>query len=349
MVGGVETMCLEVIRHFSGRADNYVLVQDAKQQDMRRAFEDLGVPITALDHQPGNYLRTVRENYRYFKSIQADALICWPFGAHAFISLGARLAGTSRITTHVGNAPPRDYSQAWKWRVLARLGFLSASSLVACSEYVRGRLIYDLKLPASRIVAVNNGCDVQEFRRRAQDGVKLKQSGKFVIGMVARLNTIKDHKTLIQAMPPVLAKYTDAELWLVGDGEQRESLERLTAALGLAAHVKFLGTRFDVPELLGQMDVFAFSTTEAEGFGIALIEALAAGVPVVASDVGPCAEVLKQGKWGRLVEPSNSEQLAAAINEVLSGTDNTPTLSEVFEAYDTSVAARQYWNALFNS
>lgn len=346
-IGGVETMCIEVLRHFSGWSDNAVLVLDAQEQPRRNEFESLGWQITTLNHRPGEYLQLIGKSYAYFRQHRADALLCWSFGNHAFVSLGAKLAGVSRIATHVGNSPPNNLPQRLKWRFLARLGNLAASHLVGCSEYVRDRVVYELKIPASRVVAIHNGCNVKEIYQRAQACTEL-EPGKIVIGMVARLNEIKDQKTLIQSMPQVLTKYPAAELWLVGDGEQREFLEKLTIDLKLTDHVKFLGNRFDIPELLGQMGVFAFSTTEAEGFGIVLAEALAAGVPVVASNVGPCAEVLKQGKWGCLVEPGNPNQLSTAILEILSSSENKPSLTEVFQAYDTSVASQHYWSLLFS-
>lgn len=346
-VGGVETMCLEVIRHFSSKSDNYVVVQDAKQQEMRPAFEESGVHITAFDHQPRKYARVVRQNYDYFKAVRPDALICWSFGMHAFVGLGARFAGVPHIIVHVANTPPLEFKQAWKWCVLARIGYLSMPILVGCSEYVRKRLIDVLKLSPSRVFAINNGCDVNGIRRRAQERTKLKRGDKKVIGMVARFNEIKDQRTLVEAMPFVLAAHPQAELWLIGEGELQNSIKQVAARLGLQEKVKFMGNRFDIPELMGQMDVFALSTTEAEGLPLVLTEALAAGVPIVASDVGPCAYTLKQGDWGKLVEPANPRKLGVAINESLSGSYQKPEFDAVFNAYDTGVAAQQYWKLLF--
>ena len=123
--------------------------------------------------------------------------------------------------------------------------------------------------------------------------------------MVARLDPIKDQATLIRAFAQVVKEHPRAELWLVGDGTRAAELCELAAAEGVADGVVFWGPRSDVPELLGQMDVFAFSTSRDEGFGIALIEAMAAGLPVVASDVPACREVLGSGAAGVLVPPGD--------------------------------------------
>jgi glycosyltransferase involved in cell wall biosynthesis len=120
------------------------------------------------------------------------------------------------------------------------------------------------------------------------------------------------------------------QLWLVGDGSQRQRLENLSTSLGLADAVTFLGSRRDVPALLGQSDVFVFSTTREEGLGTVLIEALAAGLPIVASDVPACSEALAAGRWGTLVPPSDPAAMAAALIASL----QTPAFVEANERSD---------------
>ena len=135
--------------------------------------------------------------------------------------------------------------------------------------------------------------------------------------MVARLDPIKDQATLIRAFAALARELPEAELWLVGDGQEEARLRPLADAEGVATRVVFWGRRADIPELLGQMDAYAFSTTRGEGFGIALIEAMAAGLPVVASDVPACREVLADGDAGTLVQAGNPAALAAALRPLL--------------------------------
>jgi glycosyltransferase involved in cell wall biosynthesis len=104
-----------------------------------------------------------------------------------------------------------------------------------------------------------------------------------------------------------------AEVWLVGEGSRRQEYEGLIRELGLADTVKLLGMRRDVPELLGQMDAFVFSAKPDEGLGVALIEAMAAEVPIIATDVGACREVLENGLLGSLVPEADAPAMAAAI------------------------------------
>ena len=135
--------------------------------------------------------------------------------------------------------------------------------------------------------------------------------------MVARLELHKDQPTLIRAMALLCDQELDAELWLIGEGSHRPQLETLISELQLADRVHLLSSRRDIPELLAQLDLFVFSARPDEGFGIALAEAMAAGVPIVATDVGACREVLDGGRCGLLVQPGSAEALAAGIRAVL--------------------------------
>ena len=131
--------------------------------------------------------------------------------------------------------------------------------------------------------------------------------------MVATLEDHKDHATLLRAVPRIVAGRPGFRLSLVGGGSLRGELERLAAELNLGDAVRFEGTCTDVPERLGAADLFVLSTTPREGLGSVLLEALAAGLPVVATDVPACRETLAGGRWGDLVPPGDPAALATAI------------------------------------
>jgi glycosyltransferase involved in cell wall biosynthesis len=134
--------------------------------------------------------------------------------------------------------------------------------------------------------------------------------GRPVAIFVARLQPQKDHATLLHAV----ARLADLQLVLVGEGELRSQLERLARWLGIANRVYFLGHRSNVAELLKMADLYVHAT-HSDGFGIAALEAMAAGLPVIASNVPGLAEVV--GTAGILVPPRDAEALARAMQRVL--------------------------------
>ena len=230
----------------------------------------------------------------------------------------ARLAGVRSVHVSLGNPAPCDRPRQRKWRTILRLSSVLGVPVHSCSVAVEQSFReLGAGLPRGSGV-IPNGCDVAGIAERGTPVRALRPRGdRLVIGMVARLHPMKDQATLIRAFAEVAKQHPRAELWLIGDGTRAGELCALAVAEGVADRVVFWGPRRDVPELLGRLDVFAFSTTRDEGFGIALIEAMAAGLPVVASDVPACREVLADGEAGRLVPAGDPDALATELRALL--------------------------------
>jgi glycosyltransferase involved in cell wall biosynthesis len=171
--------------------------------------------------------------------------------------------------------------------------------------------------------------------------------------MTARLDAIKDHDTLLRAFTLVRRHFPTARLLLAGEGNRQEALERLSSQLGLGQSISFLGVRRSVGELLGQVDLFVFSTTAAEGFGIALAEAMAVGLPVVASNVPACREVINGGECGILVPPRDVTAMAEAMltllrDPALARSYATKAAQRATAEYDIRACAQHYYDYLLN-
>jgi glycosyltransferase involved in cell wall biosynthesis len=291
--------------------------------------------------------------YRLCRGHRPAAVMLHLFGIdHVLLAAIARAAGVRARVVKAGNPPPADRRQRAIWRLLLVLGRLAGCRLVASSAATHAALRRLGPLPAGARV-IHNACDIAEIRRRADTVRRSRTARAFSIGMVARLDPIKDHATLIAALAAVAAAWPDAPVALdiIGDGPLRPALEAQAAALGLADRVRVLGSRRDIPEQLGALDVLVLSTTAAEGFGIALIEALAAGVPVIASDVPACREVLRDGVLGTLVPPSDPAALAAVLTAHLqrwqaATAPALPDPGEVAAAYGLPAMADAYWQLL---
>jgi len=162
--------------------------------------------------------------------------------------------------------------------------------------------------------------------------------------MVATMENHKDHATLLSALPAIRSVIPDFRLLLVGDGTLRPELQAMAGRLGAGEAVEFLGTRCDVPELLGKSDLFVFSTTRREGLGSVLLEAMAAELPIVATDVPACREILRDGAHGKLIPPSNAAALADAVIISLQGSAPAGDL-KVTREFATAFTASQMMNA----
>ncbi|MCT0219807.1 glycosyltransferase [Synechococcus sp. CS-1329] len=243
-----------------------------------------------------------------------------------WLALGALLAGVRRMAVAVQNAAPADAPGRHLWRRLLlwfqRLGVLA----VPCSEAVAASL-QPLPRGLSLGPVIANGCDTATIASRSAAARAQRPPGdpRRVL-MVARLDAIKDQATLLRAF--AAARPPGWQLQLAGEGPDRPRLEALTRELGLDPADVFLGRRSDIPELLGQADLFAFSTTRAEGFGIVLIEAMAAGLPVIASDVPACREVLQHGAGGELLPAADVATWSQCLQQLLASSPERQDLAQ---------------------
>jgi len=202
---------------------------------------------------------------------------------------------------------------------LYRLSMPLTHGVAAVCEAARDRFQAHGMHPSSGIEVVRNGIHVERFKPsspglRRQLAAELGfAEGTRLIGTVGRLNVVKDQANLIGALAHVDA---DVALVLVGDGPLRGELERRAQQAGVAARVRFLGDRSDVHRLLPGFDVFALPS-RSEGYSIALLEAAASALPIVATDVGGNAEIVRHGVMGELVSPGDIAALAAALSRVL--------------------------------
>jgi len=224
--------------------------------------------------------------------------------------LAGRAAGIPVVRTrHVSIPVRRGFNPVYTWL---------ADRVVTSGEAIR-RILLAAGVPAERVVAIPAGVDLAAFpfRARAPETACALGLGSPVIGSVAMFRGSKGHAHLIDAFAAVRARHPGATLLLVGDGIRRGWVEGLAREAGLADAVVFTGFRRDVPALLGAMDCFVLASTRTEGVPQSLLQAFAAGVPVVASDIGGVPEVVVDGATGLLVQSQSAPALAAGIARVL--------------------------------
>ncbi|WP_299050340.1 glycosyltransferase [uncultured Nocardioides sp.] len=322
-VGGAENVVLAMCAAFDPDRVRPRLVCLREEGPLADDFRRAGVPVTALGRSGRFDLRTLPRLVRALRG--ADAVLVSHHHRASLVlgRLAGRLAGARHtvVAAHDmglvelgGRVLPRTTVASLRWT--------GALVLLAPSQ---GRYLHDQegvgRRPWSRTreVVVPNGIPLPppppDGARGAARAALDLPDGAFVVGVVARLSAQKAHHVLLQAFVRVRAEVPDARLVVVGDGERRTELEALAADLGLGDAVLFTGVRRDVADLLPGFDVLALSSVH-EAAPLVVIEAMAAGVPVVATDCGALRDMVAEPTEGLLVRVGDHVGLAAALTRL---------------------------------
>jgi glycosyltransferase involved in cell wall biosynthesis len=224
------------------------------------------------------------------------------FDANLVGTLAAHLA---RVPVTLTSRRSLDRYGKWHHRIAARLSNRLATRVTVPAEAIRRHLHAEEQCPLGKIVVIPNGVDLARVPLGpAADGT--------VVGALGRLEPRKGHADLLAAWPLVLDRFPDVRLILVGDGPARSSLEHQAQGLGIAGRVDMRGAVPEGARVLSEISVFVLPS-HVEGMSNALLEAMAAGRPVVATDVGGNREVVVPGETGLLVPPRDPAAMAEAI------------------------------------
>ncbi len=305
--GGLERLLVEIARHCDSRAfDLHFVALDGIGQPAKD-IALLGWPVTSLN---GTGKLTKRERLKTLANLlrreEFDVVHSHNTLAHFYATAAAKWAGVPVV---INTQHGRGCGNSWKARMQFRLANLRTDRVIGVSHDATELCRRDDPLSKRRMQVIWNGIDLKRF---AFSG----PSTKPVAISVARLSPEKDFSTLLRATQIVIRSFPDFRLRIVGDGRERRLLESLRCELGLEHCVEFLGERHDVPQLLAQAGFFV-SSSKSEGISLTLLEAMAIGLPIVATSVGGNPEIVLDGQTGRLVASEAPEQLAAAMCEML--------------------------------
>jgi sugar transferase (PEP-CTERM/EpsH1 system associated) len=331
-VGGLENIVLNLVAGLDPARFDSVIFCLETTGDLAGDARVGPRPVVLLNKRRGVDWRLWIRMARSFRKYRVDVVHCHNYGPLVYGSVGGRLARARKVvyTSH----GPEASARRGQGRIL-RLGLVD--DMIAISEHVRRVAIEESAVDPSRIKTIYNGVDLTAFSRRSRAVRERVRSelgvgaGDPVVGVVARLTEEKDHATLLRAFARVLARHACARLLLVGDGELRGRLAAQSAELGVDASVSFLGTRADVGDLLSAFDVFVLPS-KLEGLGITLLEAMAAGLPSVGTDVGGIPEIVAEGKTGRIVPQGDAETMADAIIRLIENAEVANAMGEAGRA-----------------
>lgn len=314
-VGGAEVLAARLARRLRG-SYRFLFVCLDKLGHLGEELRAEGFSVEVLDRQPGWDWRATYRLARLLRREEVDLLHAHQYTPF-FYALTARWLGRRipvLFTEHGRHFP--DYPS--RKRMLANRLLLSRRDRVAAvGESVRQAVIANEGIAAERVGVIYNGIDLDAFAKVCQDRDETRRAmgvgpNDLAVIQVARLDYLKDHLTAVRAVERVAARCPEVRLVLVGEGPEREKIEAEVRQRRLSSCVRFLGLRSDVARLVAAADVFLL-TSISEGIPLTVIEAMAAGIPVVATRVGGIGEIVVEGQTGLLAPAGDDRTLAEHI------------------------------------
>ncbi len=333
----------------AGVVPTVVALQEQQGNPVARRIAAQGIPVAELG------IRRLRQRGAFARVREAIAAAD-PEVVHTQLEFSAvlgipaaRLRGLPTVATlHTLDAPPPRSRLALHFRLMA-WALRRARRVIAVSEITRRHYLERARLRPERVVTIFNGIDPTAFQcgpgeraqARAECGIPLDAP---VLATVAVQREPKGIQHMLAALPQVAAAFPEVRYLLVGDGPYRPALEQQAAELGIGERVVFAGSREDVARLLAAADIFVLpSLTEALPTVVA--EAMAAGLPIVATTVGGIPEMVSHGEAALLVPPADPEALAAAVLRLLANPRQAAAMGRsgrrmVAERFDIRTQAR---------
>jgi glycosyltransferase involved in cell wall biosynthesis len=329
-IGGFETKLDHLMRHLDpGRVRPSVILlypgykarrtDEAVRLRQRAFFQWPGIETVEISMRGRFDGTAIMRSASALRRLRPDVMLYFALGPGTFAGpAAARLAGVRTVLRAQDTVLEGLYPGPL--RPADRLLLKGTDRVVVPSVFLKNVIVRGLGVRPGCIDVIPNGIDLSRFiSGRPRPGLRKSLGvapGDRLVGITANLVPVKNHRLLLEAAPEVLRSVPRARFLLIGEGPLRSELTALAESLGVSSAVRFLGYRSDVRDLIPLLDAGLLCST-VETHGIALIEMMAAGVPVAAPAVGGIPEIIRDGENGLLVPPADASGLAAALIRIL--------------------------------
>ncbi len=350
--GGIGNQLLSLLRKYERETFAPCVCCLGEKGPLAREIENLGIEVVSLglDFRKGFYPGAVKQIYGLLKEKKVHILRCHGYrSALHGVPAGLIAKVPCMITSYHNIYMPRDAKL--NRRVTNKLLSFCADRVIAVSEPVKKDIMKHDRVREEKIMVLHNGVTADRFMsangHHARHDLDIPTSAR-IIGTVGRLFAQKGQRFLIEALAILKNDFPDIRLIMVGDGPLRAEFETLSTRLGIRENIIFTGLRRDVPDLLAAMEVFVFPSLW-EGFSNALLEAMSAGKPVVASDIPPVREIIASADQAVLVPPKDPSALAEGIRHILNNGEKAKQLGEtarrrVYADFTIDITYEKYKN-----
>lgn len=313
-LGGAQRQLVALLKGMPrDRVEIHLIALSDKKCAYENAVRDLGIPLTIID-QSGKWSWGAFWGVRKkLIELQPDIIHTWLFTADFYGRVAAFSVGFRNIISAMRNTVD---DMPWHYRIVSQLLSLGTKRITVNADAIRYDLVNAMGISNSKIRTIYNGIDLEEFdapqsNGRYREEWQIPSNGK-VIAMAARMAAQKDYFTFLRAAQMVKKEFPKAYFLLIGDGPLRPEIEERVKALGLEACVRLLGARRDVWSILKHVDICVLAS-HFEGCSNSVMEAMAAGKPVIATNVGGNSELISDGESGWVVPPQNFDAMANAL------------------------------------
>lgn len=322
-IGGTETQAVELARRMDPEKYDVTLACLRKEGPLLEKLK--GSTVQVIEFHPKGGIDSPRGLYQLARMVRVlrrgryDVVHAHDLWSNMIGVVAGKLAGVPVIVTSQRDLSHGDWYQGRRKKWLRRAQSAS-SAVLTNAKMIREGLVREEGLASNKVRVIYNGVDLEKFHSVPAMRAKLfpgAERAKLIV-LVGNMHTdVKGHPTLIAAAPEVVSHFPQARFVLVGDGEKRKDFEAAAQSAGVAANCMFLGRRNDVADILAACDM-AVLPSAAEGMPNAVLEYMAAGLPVIATAVGGNLEVIAEGANGLLLPPGDAAALARALSRLLS-------------------------------
>jgi len=317
VIGGMENGVVNLVNRLPRERFRHAIVCIEDSSDFAARIQWPDVQVHALHRSRIGIWRLRLGIFRLLRQLRPDIVHTRNLSGLDAL-LPARLAHAKTVHSEHGFDVDNLHGLAWRPKLVRRVHAPLVQRYVSVSQNLRGLMSEQWGLPPSRITQIYNGVDTDTFQPPSKRPRQLlpegfRRDGLFIVGTVGRLRPVKDHDTLLCAFAGLARRRADLRarlrLMVVGDGPLRDELMQRARALGIAEQVWFAGARQDIAALMQVMDLFVLPSLN-EGVSNTLLEAMAAGLPVLATAVGGNVELMDAGVVGADFAPGDRALLA---------------------------------------
>ncbi len=308
--GGLENGLINLINLMPAASARHIVIALTEATEIQLRIKKADVRVYVLGKQSGKDFKSYVRLYRLLRQLKPDIVHTRNMGT-LDCQFVAWLAGVKRRIhgEHGWDIFDPDGRLA-KYRLIRKVLSPLIERFVALSEELELWLLRDVRISAAKVIRICNGVDTQRFFSRAHGPL---QVGHCIVGSITRFSEIKDPLNAVRAFVELnRVRPGAARLLMVGDGPLKEQAEGMVVAAGLEPLVCFAGSVLDVAPYLAKMDIFVLGSRR-EGISNTVLEAMATGLPVVATNVGGNVELVDDGVTGSIVPPQSPHDLATAI------------------------------------